>query len=151
FRRDPYSEGMRPAAASFASRTLFVFPIRFPKIDHVYTPNDHGLARFNRLRRVHKISPNNVPTLVIVMRLDFPWTFAALGLQAVARRSVCAAASLTKIREPGLCHSRVLYLLIDTVLIQAPRAVDADDSAEHVHLFEANVDQISKLALDILN
>jgi hypothetical protein len=53
--------------------------------DHVHPPNDNGLAASERLGLVDQITPDDVSTWVVIMRLDCPRAFAPLAFQAVER------------------------------------------------------------------
>ena len=53
--------------------------------DDIDTPNDDGLISLQGLSRIDEKPPDDVPTRMIIVRLDCPRPLAALALQALSR------------------------------------------------------------------
>ena len=71
---------MSTAALASARLTSLVLPVARRQEDNVNAPDNYWMARLNRLRGVDQITPNHVPTRMIVVRLDRPRARTALGL-----------------------------------------------------------------------
>src|SRR5438552_14978950 len=76
---------MGSSATSFTRRTLLIFPVLLLQENNIYAPNDHWLPGFERFGFIYKVTPDYIPSRMIVVRLYCPWTLAALAFQAITR------------------------------------------------------------------
>src|SRR6266581_2924898 len=101
----------------------------------VYTPNDDRLSALHSLRRIDGIAPNDVPSCMVVVRLDCPRASTALRLQGFIGRRVQSSAQ-RKVRKSLLGHIRVFVALVRTEGVEGPHSKNANHPAEYVCLLE---------------
>jgi len=87
-RRQLDSECVGAAATQRACFAGFVFPVILPKEHHVDAPNHDRAVGFDRHRRINEVSPDDVPSRMIVVGLDRPSSRTALRLQRQLGRRV---------------------------------------------------------------
>ena len=119
------SEGVRPAPAPLSRLAAFVFPVLLAKKGNIDPPNRNKFAWLHSFGLVDGIAPDNVPTWVIVVRLQSPkdassplirvlageagLVFLAtkgLGSAAGQRRGVCVFYRDSRHEVPGHQKSR---------------------------------------------
>lgn len=71
---------MRSATFAFGRIASLILPIASGQEDNVYAPDDYRVAGLNRLRGVDEVTPDDIPTGMIVVRLYRPRPCAAFGL-----------------------------------------------------------------------
>src|SRR6185437_15359867 len=108
-------------------------------------------AAFNRFRGIDQIPPNQIPARVVVMGLQFPRPFAALGFKTSEWRRRRTAASSRKIRKPLLGEIAVAIFFVDAEAIESTNAIDADECAKDVRLFLIDIDELGKFAFNVID
>src|SRR5690348_2120898 len=88
---------------------------------------------------------------MVVMRLQFPRSFAALGFEGNKRGRRRAAASAGEVGEPLLRKITVAILLVNTEAIECTNAVDANERAKDVRLFLIDVNELGELAFNVID
>ncbi len=87
-RRIAHAECMGATAAASTGFARLIFPVFLGEKNHVYPPYHDWFAWLDRLRWVNKISPNDVPARMIVMRLNGPGSRTAFRFERERRRRV---------------------------------------------------------------
>lgn len=117
---------------SFAALVLPLLALEEREID---APDEDRSAPFHSPRRIDRVAPHDVPTRVIVVRLNCPRTRTALRFQRFPWWRVEFTLQ-GKIGEALLRNVGVFVPLIWAEGIECPDAHDADDSTEDVRLFQ---------------
>jgi hypothetical protein len=65
----PYTKGVRSSSATLCCRASLIFPIASAEKWDVNSPNRDDFSRFDAPGLVDHVSPHNVPTGVVVVRL----------------------------------------------------------------------------------
>src|SRR6185437_10472978 len=151
FGRELQAKGMRASTSERACFTSLIFPILLCDKNDINPPDDDGLAAFNRFRGIDQIPPNQIPARVVVMGLQFPRPFAALGFETNKRRRRRTAASSRKIRKPLLGEIAVATFFVDAEAIEGTNAIDADECAKDVRLFLIDIDELGKFAFNVID
>jgi hypothetical protein len=141
---------MGTAATPFGGLAALVFPVSFGEKRDIYSPNRHHLTRLKTACLVHGVAPDDVPTWVIVMRLQRPRASRPLGLQSMFRRWTQPSAQ-RKIGETLLGHSGVFVFLIRAESVKSLDAHDSNDAAKDVGLLEIDVNQLCGTSFNMLN
>ncbi len=61
---------MCAAAAARAGFARLILPVRFFEENHVNAPNDYGMTGLDRFRVIDQITPNDVPTCMVIVGLN---------------------------------------------------------------------------------
>ena len=143
-------ESVRSAAPGRTCCAPLVLPFIFLKKRNIDSPDNHRTVRFERTRRINEVTPNHVPSRMIVVGLKGPRTLACLALKRLLRARIRSASAFLQIGEPLLSDIDVPALFIDATCVEGLRRVNPKQRAENVCLLQINLDEFSKLALDIL-
>ena len=131
------SESMRATAATLSSFAAFILPVFFAKKNNIDSPDRSSLADLQPFCEVNRIAPHNVPTWVIVVRLQCPWSRRPFGFQRVLWRWIQFPAQ-RKVWKPLLSNVGVLVFLIGAQGIKRLGAENSHNPAEHIRLLKIN-------------
>jgi len=139
FRGIANAESVRPTTAGISSGTPFILPVRLFEEHDIDAPNDDGLARVERFSRIDEVAPNNIPTGVVVVRLDGPGPLAPFAFQATLWINGSTAAP-AKVGKSLLGRIQIAILLVVADRVERLGPVDTDDRTKYVRLLVVDID-----------
>ena len=127
-----HAERVGSPATRRAGPTRLIHPVGLFQEHDIDSPDDHRPAGFDRLGRIDQITPNDIPSRMVVMRLNGPRPLARLAFEQIVWAWIVSGPPSSRIGKPLLGRAGVAMLFLVAQRIDRLGTKYADQGDEHI-------------------